>query len=242
MTNLTVAELGVTRARFAAMLSRHLVRGEQLAVYGPRGVGKTTLVCALGRNLGRRRVPCAIAVHTGALSDITEALRAIYSVGGVDLPQRRLRSRLQSATERQRGVLLLDHVSNVTLAMRSFVRSLRGGLVGVGFFVDADTKAEHERMRSWHLGHQEYEIPSMSFSALRQLLSDESWSDVPEIQEHVVRAAKGRPGFIVHCIELAARDDYWKQRRLLVNTLCSHAEVATRGLPDGIKSLARSIE
>jgi len=65
---------------------------------------------------------------------------------------------------------------------------------------------------------------------LRQLLVDEHWSRGLRIEEHVVHAARGRPGFIMRCIELAIEDKYWKERRLLVNTLCSDAEVATRGL------------
>ena len=229
-------QLGATRARFARKLRHCLVRGEQLAVYGPRGIGKTTLVTALARDFKRRRMPCAVAARTGALSDVTEALRGIYHVAGdVSMAQRRLRSRLQSVTEQQRGVLLLDHVTDVTLAMRGFLRSLRGGLVGVAYLVDVDTKKEHARVRGWHLGHLEFEMPRMSASALNRLLQDESWSHELRARKLVLRAARGRPGFIVHCIQLAALREYWQEGRLLVNTLCTDAEAMTRGIPNGIE-------
>ncbi len=231
-----LAQLGTTRARFAGKLAKCLMRGEQLAVYGPRGIGKTTLVTALARDFKRRRMPCAVAARTNALSDVTEALGGIYHVtGDVSIAQRYLRSRLRSVTEQQCGVLLLDHVTNVTLAMRSFLRSLRGGLVGVAFIVDVDTKKEHARMRSWHLGHTEFEMPRMSALALQQLLQDERWFLGPRTRELVLHASRGRPSFIIQCIQLATQREYWKDGRLLVNTLCTDAEMITRGMPDGIE-------
>lgn len=234
-----VARFGRTRGRFAIALRERLLRGEQVVVQGPRGIGKTRLREALEAEYEECHVPCALASEVGALSDVTSALVDVYGESSYDgLTQRRIRARVRNVAEQRPGVLLLDHVTNVPTALRSFLRSLRGGPIGVAYFADVDTPAQHARLRGFHLGHIELAAPEISRRALRQMLvRGHIADDDGHAQESLVRKARGRPGFILACIELARDDHYWSEGRLLVTTLAGEAELVTRRLIDPTEPL-----
>jgi hypothetical protein len=94
-------------------------------LWGPRGGGKTTLLQAVGRELGD--VHHALSVVTSHLDDITETLERAYAeVPTQGVKRRTARSRLWWAADADPGCLLLDHVTKVSAAMKGWLRRLRG--------------------------------------------------------------------------------------------------------------------
>jgi len=227
-----LARFGRSRGHFVIELRERLLRAEQLVIHGPRGIGKSHLRESLQAECAERKVPCAFATEVHGLSAVTAALFAVYGeAADAGLPRRRLRSRVRNVAERRQGVLLLDHVTNVPSALRGFLRSLRGGPVGVAYFADVDTPAEHERLRGFHLGHVELAVPKANRGTLRRLLTQARLAGEDDgVRERLASAARGRPGFVVACVELARDDHYWNDGRLLVTTLAADAELLTRRL------------
>jgi hypothetical protein len=218
----------------SARLCAGLIRGEHIVVHGPRGIGKTALLEAARSALDREAIPCGIAHATSSLGDITAALaRAYVRVEVAGIAQRRVRGRLLQAAETSRAVLLLDHVVAVTSAMKGFLRSLRGSCVGVALAVDVDVPRERARIRRWCVSHHEFEVPPLQPGALRRLLSAELHRrslpaiDVSEATA-LAREARGRPGFIVRCCELARDRSYWREGKIRVPALSWEAELALR--------------
>jgi energy-coupling factor transporter ATP-binding protein EcfA2 len=219
-----------------------LQRGERVALYGPRGAGKTTLLARLHQELSRAGIPCGRSPATSHLDDITQALAGAYpEVNAVDVARRTARSRLWIAADRRGGVLLLDHVTAVNNAMVGFMRRLVGGIAGVLFVFDVDTPRERNLIRPGRLGGMPLAMPSTSTATLRMLWRRECMrsgvlvSDL-DVERRVVRAAAGRPGWIVQCAELVTERHYWREHSLaLVNLLCADAEIALRF---GVQQLA----
>jgi len=124
---------------FVSTLDERLGRGEHLALYGPRGSGKSAVLADLHTRLSRARVPCALSASTSSLDDITRALEQAYPwVQTLEVTRRAARSRLWWAADQRFGVLLLDHLSEVSNAMVGFLRRLHGRVVGVLSAVDVD--------------------------------------------------------------------------------------------------------
>lgn len=131
-----------------AQLHARALRCEHVVLYGPRGIGKTAHLRALEDRLHAAGVACARSPSTASLSDITTTLvRAYRCAGAAELTQRQMRGRLQRVADERRAIVLLDHVTGVTVAMKAFLRRLRGGAVGVVLAVDVDACRERERMR-----------------------------------------------------------------------------------------------
>ncbi len=215
------------RRRFVREVADRLAGGQHVAVLASRGSGKTTLAACVHRELLRRAVPCGLSPWTSSLSEVTAALDRAYGGVAAGAPsQRHARARLRLEAERAPAVLLLDHVQDVPMALRGFLRSLRGGAAGVAYFVDIDFDREHARMRSWHLGHTELWVPPLGRAALRQLLAPAAGAFAARDLSRLVRDARGRPGFAVRCVELARRDAYWREGRLLRQVLASDVDLA----------------
>jgi hypothetical protein len=219
---------GSVRRAFARDVEERLLAGRHVAIHGPRGIGKTTLAGALGRRLDTAGVPCGYAAVTNSLAHIADAFGLAHRIAAGDLSQRKFRSRLRMAAEQRRGVLLLDHVTRVPTAARGFVRSLRGGLAGIAYFVDVDNGREHARLRSFHLGHLELEVPPISGRTLRRWLAQADARLDARTLDSLVRAAKGRPGFVVACVTLLKGGKHWHGSGLHLSTLAADAEVALR--------------
>ena len=213
-----------------------LQRGERVILYGPRGIGKSTLLTHLHRDLSRLGVPCGYSYATCHLDDITQALaRAYPEVKAAASVKRRIaRSRLWVAADRERGVLLLDHATAVNNAMVGYMRRLVGGVAGVLLAFDVDDERERGLLHAGRLGGLPLRMPATPANCLRavwrQQCTQRGLAPPPlEIERRVLRTAAGRPGWIVQCAELAAQHRYWRNGTLaLVNLLCADSAIALR--------------
>ena len=224
------------RGGFAADIARRLLRGEHLVLWGPRGSGKTTVLKDVRQLLQHSR--CGFSAKTAHLDDITRALERAYGhVITQGLSRRAARGRLWCAADAEPGVLLLDQVSDVSIAMKSWLRRLRGGVVGVILAVDVDSPRERAKLRSRRLGTESVQmVPMASHGTGRILETNLAVAGVPRLpgpaRRILVRAARGRPGWVVTCASLAGHSRYWRdgqiQARLLAtdSELCLRAELA----------------
>jgi DNA polymerase III delta prime subunit len=219
---------------FAAELESRLRSGSHLILYGPRGIGKSTLLGVLSdqnRSLG---TPCGLAPSTSGLADIVAALAQAYP--GTDihgLGKRAARARLRRAADLVSGVLLLDHATTVTSAMLGFLRRLRGGVAGALLVADVDTVHERERLRAWHIGALSVRMPPTSHRQLHRLLGAAIQAgNFPEIEakmaQQIAHAARGRIGWLTNCMGRLQMQQYWRDDRLHLAALCTDTEIAIR--------------
>lgn len=201
-------------------------------LWGPRGSGKTTLLHAVLQDLGD--VHCALSVSTGSLNDITRALeRAYTAVPTRGLKRRAARARLWWAADVEPGCLLLDHVTRVPSAMKGWLRRLRGGVVGVVLAVDVDSPRERERLRALKIGSTTFRMPPMASVTLSRLLRT-SWAHshtaplIAPARRILVRAARGRPGWVTQCVALAPDPRYWRDGQLKTEVLVLDTEIRLR--------------
>ena len=216
------------------LLEQRLLRGEHLTLYGPRGSGKSTVLAELHARLQRNAIPCAYSTSTAALDDITRALERAYpGVDTLEVGRRTARVRLWYAADRRSGVLLLDHFRCNGSAMVSFLRRLHGKIAGVLTAVDVAVEKERSRMRPWRYGAMSVRIPLATARQLRRLL-EERWRTLQlppldgDATHTFVEAARGRPGWIMKCSELAREQRYWCAYGPLVSVLCVDTEAEVR--------------
>jgi hypothetical protein len=221
-------------AGLGALLQQRLLRGEHLTLYGPRGSGKSTVLAQLHARLERTGIPCAYSPATTALDDITRALERAYpGVRTGEVGRRAARVRLWNAADRRPGILLLDHFRCNGSAMVSCLRRLHGKVAGVLTAVDVEAETERSRMRSSRYGAMPVRMPLSTVRQLRRLL-DVHWDalELPPLEGDAARtfvtAARGRPGWIVQCAQLACERRYWRDCGPLVTVLCLDTEAAVR--------------
>ena len=220
--------------RFQSALVTRLERGERLVLYGPRGSGKSTLLGKLHACIARRGIPCAVSTTTTSLYDITRTLEQAYPyVDTAGKTRREARARLVLAADRNEGVLLLDHVTNVTTAMLGLLRRLRGGIAGVLLAIDVDEERDRRRLPNRHLGISWLPMPLTSTRTLRKLFRryttrGKRASITAHQERQIVRAARGRPGWIVECSRLMPQERYWHGQTLYASVLCVDTEIALR--------------
>jgi hypothetical protein len=220
---------------FAAELEARLLRGEHLTLVGPRGSGKSTLLTRLHSRFITAGIPCAYSAVTTSLDDITRALERAYpGVLTAEVSRRSARSRLWMAADRRSGVLLLDHFSSVSNAMVFFLKRLHGKIAGVLTSVDIDDPRERSRIRRpARYGAMFVRMPTTPTRQMRRLLYTLTGGlGLPPlasgVEQKLLEAARGRPGWIVKCTELACEPRYWCEHGLLVSTLCIDTEAAVR--------------
>jgi energy-coupling factor transporter ATP-binding protein EcfA2 len=232
---------------FSAISSRlaaDLAHGRHVVLWGPRGSGKTTLLNAVLREIGDAHA--ALSPATSSLDDITRALERAYAeVHTAGLARRAARSRLWWAADAEPGCLLLDHVTRVPSAMKGWLRRLRGGLVGVALAIDVDSDRERERMRALKIGCATFRMPPTAAPTLARLLSQQ-WEVTAAFplpagaRRSLVRAARGRPGWVVQCAALSSDLRYWPGGQLRVPVLALDTEIRLRSLDPaaGLETLA----
>jgi energy-coupling factor transporter ATP-binding protein EcfA2 len=216
----------------AAELAASLLRGRHLVLWGPRGAGKSTLLNAVLRELGNTH--SALSPATGSLDDITRALERAYKETRTSgISRRAARSRLWWAADAAPGCILLDHVTRVPSAMKGCLRRLRGGVVGVILAVDVDSPRERERLRAMKLGCTSMRMPRSASRSLALLLN-QSWENraafplTASDKNTLVRAARGRPGWIMRCAARAADPRYWVDGLLHARLLALDTEMELR--------------
>lgn len=219
----------------AAELQQRLLRGEHLTLLGPRGSGKSTLLASLHSRLLVAGIPCAYATVTTCLDDITRALERAYpGVHAAEVTRRTARARLWAAADQQAGVLLLDHFSSVSNAMVFFLKRLHGGVAGVLTAVDVEGQRDRSRIRRpSRYGAMSIRMPRAQTRQLRRLLHTLTGGLglpplAPRLEQKLLQAARGRPGWIVKCTQLACEARYWCEHGLLVSALCVDTEAAVR--------------
>lgn len=79
------------------------------------------------------------------------------------------RARLLLAVDRRGGVLLLDHVTDVSNAMLGYLRRLRGGVAAALLVIDVDAERERQRFQKHRLGMFWVSMPSAPSRRLRRL-------------------------------------------------------------------------
>jgi hypothetical protein len=101
--------------------------------------------------------------------------------------------------------------------MKGWLRRLRGGVAGVMLAVDVDSPRERERLRALKIGSIASRMPPTApLSA--------------PAQRTLVRAARGRPGWLLRCVELASDSRYWDDERLKTGTLVLDTEMRLRAV------------
>ncbi len=209
-----------------------LGRGEHLILYGPRGSGKSTLVSQLHARFAKANTPCAVAQRTSSLDDITRTMESAYPHVNIEgVARRTARARLWNAADRRGCVLLLDHLTKVSTAMVGFCRRLRGGFAGMLFVIDVDVERERQRMRSKRLALS-VRMPPVSMRQLRMLLrsrcAEHHLTVALDMERKILRAARGRPGWIVQCTALMPQSQYWHDGQLYPTLLCTDTEITLR--------------
>jgi hypothetical protein len=191
-------------------------------LYGPIGIGKTSVLAAVAERSRVAGRPCGVAERTMSISDVTRALACAYP--DVCAPtQRRLRSSLRQCVDGRPAVILLDHVLNAPTAMKGFLRTLRGTRTGVAFAVDADQPRDHARARGLHLTYREIALPPLERRHMRRLLeaklraADQLVSEAD--QDALLDLARGRPGWIVMFAERLCDRQYWRNDRVRLDRL-----------------------
>jgi hypothetical protein len=216
----------------AAHLTERLAKGEHLVLWGPIGSGKTTLATTIQRQLAGGA--CACSKETRCLDDITQALERAYpQVPTQTISRRAARARLWQAADREPAVLLLDHVMAVSTAMKGFLRRLRGGVAGVLLIFDIDSAREGNRLRALHLGCLSLRMPAFPSRVQHVLLAalwpvDQHPSPGPTAVRRLIRAARGRPGWIRICAQLARDPKYWCAEGVKVRALALDSELLLR--------------
>lgn len=215
-------------------LAQRLAEGEHLVLWGPIGSGKTTLLVAIQRRLASGA--CALATITQSLDDITRTLERAYpNIPTHGISRRAARARLWHAADREPAILLLDHVSTVSTAMKGLLRRLRGGIAGVLLVFDVDSPRERTRLRAQHLGCLSVRMPALPSRVQRGLLAarwptDEHPYPCPAAVRRLIRAARGRPGWITLCAELAGEPKYWRADGVKVRVLALDTELRIRAV------------
>lgn len=219
----------------ATELERRLIHGEHLTLFGPRGSGKSTLLTRLHSRFLAAGIPCSYSGVTTSLDDITRALERAYpAVPTEEVSRRAARSRLWMAADQRSGILLLDHFSSVSNAMVFLLKRLHGRVAGVLTAVDIDDQRERARIRRpSRYGAMSVRMPPTPTRQLRRLLYTLTGGLglpplSPGIERKLLESARGRPGWVVKCMELACEPCYWCEHGLLVSTLCVDTEAAVR--------------
>lgn len=231
----TVGTAQLISIQFQRTLSARLRRGEHVVLYGPRGGGKSTLLAVLHAQFLQNGVPCGSSPQTGRLDDITQALERAYpDVETAAVTRRRAQGRLRLRADSDEGVLLLDHVTRVGTQAVGLLRRLRGGIAGVLLVVDVETERERKRLRMRHLGTCSLAMPAVPTRTMRHLLRNLTAAhDLPPLapahEPQLLRAARGRPGWLITCVDLLRQGAYRRNGDLYASVLSADTEIALRG-------------
>jgi energy-coupling factor transporter ATP-binding protein EcfA2 len=207
------------RAGVIADIERRLSQGREVLIFGPVGVGKTTVLRAVEERARSRSIPCGLSERTDTLPDLTGALSTAYPEIGSTGTQRGMRSRLRRAVESRPGFLLLDHLGKVGSAFKGVLRSLRGTGMGVLLAADVDHVRDRFRARRLHITHLELELAPLHGSTIRALMrSMLAGCELPfplrdQDLRMLARQADGLPGRAARFVDALRRPEAWTSGR-----------------------------
>ncbi len=208
------------RADVFDTLTSLLDGGHTVLVYGPVGIGKSSLIRALQQDAESRGIPCGVSPKTEALSDLTMALaRAYPRVDATSGPMRHIRARLRNAVEQEPCRLFLDDVRETGTAFKGALKSLRGTGAGVLLAADVEKARDHASVRGLHLAYREMELAPLHGTTMRTLLKSAcAAADLPfplldgDLRSLVV-ASDGLPGRAIWFVEALKNSAAWRSRR-----------------------------
>ena len=216
----------VGRSRLIKSLIAPLMGDKRIVLHGPIGIGKSTILLEVERQLRDVGYPCGLAPTTATLGDITRALLQVYpDVNVAEWSQRRIRSHLKLAAEDQAGVLLLDHFQDIGTASKGFLKSLWTLKVGILAAVDVEFPRDMQRFRSIKMTDEKIAVPRLDAESMWLIFESAAQTRPlprsPDEKEWraLLRAAKGRPGWIKLMGLKAGDARYWSEGRLLTGLL-----------------------
>jgi hypothetical protein len=203
----------IGRAALVETLTAHALAGHAVLVYGPRGIGASTLLDACEARLGAVRHRSIRIELLASHADLMEPISQVYA-GATRTSKAQLRSRIALAP----AALLVDRVEGGGATVRREVREL--GAIGVGAILAgrSDSPREHARLRALRLAHREVAIPPLDSDAMQQILDAHL---APELamrlttahRSRALRVAAGRPGVLVALTRMLALPSYWHRGR-----------------------------
>jgi len=207
-------------------LTALMLRGQVVLLYGPMGIGKTSILEAVRRIVEKEDRPCGFSPQTSSLSDLTAALlRAYPDIDAEGRTPRQVRSALRMAVERNPGVVLLDHLRNAGTQFKGYLASFRGTRLGAIIAADVEVPRDHLRFRAMHLAYREIKVPPLANRHLRRLLAEAlDGKSLPHPCSEanasaLVKVARGRPGWILLMAELLQDPNYWGGGNVHVNSI-----------------------
>jgi hypothetical protein len=222
----------VGRSSLVSTLQELVLAGEHAILFGPVGVGKSTLLHALEHGLKSQGVRVGLAPSLRQLENLISALgRAHPDVEVAEVSARIARSRLRNAAGAHASVLLLDGVRGAGTMVKGLLRSLRGTGTGVLLAVDVNTALDHANMRRWRVARREIEVPRLHANSARTLIQATLTSHPPPYPitrddlVALVRASEGLPGRAISLVSRLAAASSWHEGRVRVGSLRAAAAI-----------------
>jgi replication-associated recombination protein RarA len=204
-----------------------LMLGRQaIMLYGPVGIGKTTILENVKQAIERLHRPWGFAEKTGSLSDITQALLMAYpGSSDKDTSQRQIRSALRAEIEDNPGVLFLDHIHNPGTQFKGFLHSLIYAGMGILISADAEGPLNHALLRAMHIAWREIAVRPLPnrymYRILENLLSGKVLPNPLKNSDcsALIKMAHGRPGWMLMISELLQKPEYWCNGNVLLSKI-----------------------
>ncbi len=142
----------LARDEIVEELARLACDANAAVVFGPFGIGKSSILAEVVRRIRARGVPCGFSPHTETLREVIRGLDEAYpGLAACGAGRRQLRNRLRLAAEAQPGALVLDHLWDESAAMKGLIRYARILNLGLLVAVDAETPRDRAWLRSLKL-------------------------------------------------------------------------------------------
>jgi len=204
-------------------LARLILEKQAILLYGPVGIGKSSILENVRQIIDETRKPWGISRETRTVSDLTEALLGAYPEAlDADMGQLRLRSALLAANRDNPGVLFLDHVHNPGTQFKGLLRSLNWAGMGMLIAADAEGPRDHGRIRAMHFTWREKVVAPLSNRYISGIMDDllmkkQTLHTLKKTDRiALIRMARGRPGWVHMIMKRLQRKDFWDGGNVLL--------------------------